>query len=35
MCSSVSFQVKCVIETFAAERAQVSFDVTMTFHMSV
>lgn len=35
MCSCVSFQIECVVKTFATERAQVSLDVTVTFHMPV
>lgn len=35
MCSGVSLQVERVVETFAAERAQVPFDIAVTFHVSV
>lgn len=33
--ASVSFQVERVVESFAAKRAQVTFDVRVTFHVSV
>jgi len=35
MCSGMSFQIKCVVESFAAECAQVTLGVTVTFHVSV
>lgn len=35
MCSGVSLQVERVVETLAAERAQVPFDVAVAFHVSV
>ncbi len=35
MCTGVPFQIKCVVESFAAEGAQVSFGITMTLHVSV
>ena len=35
MCSSMSFQIKCIIETFATEGTKVSFSVTVTLHMPV
>ena len=35
MCARVSFEVECVVETFAAERAQISFDVAVTFDVPV
>ena len=35
MCSSVSFQIECVIESFSAESAQVSFAVAVTLHVPV
>lgn len=33
--SGMSLQVERVVETFAAERAQVSLDVAVAFHVSV
>lgn len=33
--SRVSLQIKGIIETFATKRAQISFDVTVAFHVSV
>ena len=35
MCSSVTFQVKSIIETFSAEGAEISFDVTVALHVPV
>lgn len=35
VCSCVPFQVECIIESLAAERAQIAFDIRMTFHVSV
>ena len=35
MCSSMSFQIKSVIESLATEGTQVSFCITMAFHVPV
>lgn len=35
MSSCVPFEIKCVIESFAAEAAKVSFEVRMTLHVPV
>ena len=35
MRSGMSFEVKCVIETFTTEAAQISFDFTVTFEMTI
>ena len=35
MGTSVSFQVECVVESFAAEGAQITFDLAVAFDMSV
>lgn len=35
MCSSMSFQIKRIIESFTTEGTQVSFCIRMTFHMSI
>lgn len=34
MYSGVSLQVESVVETFGAERAQVLFDIAVTYHVS-
>lgn len=35
MCSSVSLQVECVIESFAAERAQITLHIRVAFHVTI
>jgi len=35
MCPCVSFEIKCIVETFATECTQVPFHLTMTFQMTV
>lgn len=35
MCARMTLQIKRIVEAFAAERAQISLDVRVTFHMSV
>lgn len=35
VCAGVSLQIECIVESFAAERAQIAFDIRMTFHVAV
>lgn len=35
MCSCVSFEIESIVETFAAYRAKVSLDFTVTFQVTV
>ena len=35
MCSSVSFQVKSIIESFTTKCAQISFCITVALHVSI
>ena len=35
MGSSMTFQIKRIIETFSTERTQVSFGIAVAFHMSI
>lgn len=35
MCTRMSLQIECVIETFSTKSAQISFNIRVTFHMSI
>lgn len=35
MSASMSLQIKCIVKTFTAERAKITFNITVTLQMSV
>ena len=35
MCSSMAFEIKCIVEPFSTESTKIPFDLAVTFEVSV